>query len=136
MHQLETSQSRAAESNDSGKDSGVFGLSHKSLNLKASWPCASLSGARPKQGSLSSGSRKADTDLNTFPERMQGKFTAIKDSLSKIVLPADLRLNDSRSGITRQDQGHRDTIVKCAHYAKTLLKLVGTVTRRRSLKMI
>ena len=34
----------------------------------------------------------------------QGEFQTLKDSLSKVNLPADFKLNDSRQGIKRTDQ--------------------------------
>ena len=35
---------------------------------------------------------------------LQGDFQALKDSLSRVKLPTDLRLNESRQGIQRKDQ--------------------------------
>ena len=37
----------------------------------------------------------------------QGEFQTLKDSLSKVKLPADVKLNDSRQGIKRTDHDER-----------------------------
>lgn len=57
----------------------------------------------------------------------QGEFQSIKDSLQKLTLPADLRLNDSRSGIKRQDQPFNNAVVKSARYVETTLKVISTL---------
>ena len=51
---------------------------------------------------------------------IQGDFQALKDSLSRINLPADLKLNKSRQGIQRQDQPVFNVLCKYIRYNETL----------------
>jgi len=58
---------------------------------------------------------------------IQGDFQALKDSLSRIKLPPDLKLNESRQGIQRQDQPLFNVLCKCSRYNETLVKLLSTI---------
>ena len=59
---------------------------------------------------------------------IQGEFAAIKESLQRIKLPAELRLNDSnKQGIKRQDHPLANVITKSARYAETIFKQLSTV---------
>jgi len=58
---------------------------------------------------------------------IQGDFQALKDSLSRIKRPADLKLNESRQGIQRQDQPVFNVLCKCSPYNETLVKLLSTI---------
>jgi len=58
---------------------------------------------------------------------IQGDFQALKDSLSRIKLPSDLKLNESRQGIQRQDQPVFNVLCKCSRYNETLVKLLSTI---------
>ena len=53
----------------------------------------------------------------------QGEFQTLKDSLSKVKSPADVKLNDSRQGIKRTDQPLMNALAKCGHYCETDIKL-------------
>ena len=54
----------------------------------------------------------------------QGEFQTLKDSLSKVKLPADVKLNDSRQGIKRTDQPLMNALAKCGRYCETGIKLL------------
>ena len=58
---------------------------------------------------------------------VQGQFQAIKESLSSLRLAPDLRLNETRTGIQRNDQPVFNNLVKSARYVETTLKLVGSI---------
>ena len=58
---------------------------------------------------------------------LQGEFSALKDSLQRIQLPGELKLNDSRQGIRRSDQQVLNVISKCGRYNETLMKLLTTI---------
>ena len=49
----------------------------------------------------------------------QGEFQTLKDSLSKVKLPTDVKLNDSRQGIKRTDQPLMNALAKCGRYCET-----------------
>jgi len=54
----------------------------------------------------------------------QGDFQALRDSLSKVKLPADVKLNDSRQGIKRTDQPLMNALAKCGRYCETGIKFL------------
>jgi len=67
---------------------------------------------------------------------IQGEFQALKDSLTRIQLPADLKLNDSRQGICRNDQGTLSVIAKCGRFSETLVKLLTTLDADKPLSQV
>ena len=64
---------------------------------------------------------------NSWPpiEDIQSEFAAIKDTLTKVKLRADLRLCDSRQGVRRSDQTTYNIFSCCARYAETSIKLLS-----------
>ena len=56
---------------------------------------------------------------------IQEEFQTIKDSLQKVKLPADQKLNDSRVGINRAEQPLYNVVSKCGRYIETAIKWVG-----------
>ena len=56
---------------------------------------------------------------------IEGEFMTVKDSVQKICLPPDLKLNESRQGIKREDQPTLNLITKSARYIETALKILG-----------
>ncbi len=61
---------------------------------------------------------------------LQGEFQAIKDTLQRIKLPSDLKLNDSRRGVKATDRPMFNQICKSARYVETALKLLGSIDRQ------
>ena len=63
-------------------------------------------------------------------EDTQGRAKAIADSLRSVILPPELKLNEARghSGIRKCDQVTANIIAKCAVFAETALKLIGTLS--------
>ena len=57
----------------------------------------------------------------------QAEYSAIKDSVQAVRLPADQKLQDSRTGIRRQDQGTYNNLARSARYTETALKLLSTL---------
>jgi hypothetical protein len=55
---------------------------------------------------------------------LQAEFESIKDSVSKLRLPADLKLQADRQGIRKEDVPTLKIIHKAARYCETTLKLV------------
>ena len=60
-------------------------------------------------------------------EDIQSEFAAVKDTLTKVKLPADLRLCDSRQGIRRSDQTTYNILARCGRYAETSIKLLSSI---------
>lgn len=58
---------------------------------------------------------------------LQAEFQTLKDSLNKVKIPAELKLNDSRQGIKRSDQPLLNVITKCGRYCETAIKLLATI---------
>ena len=56
----------------------------------------------------------------------QEDFNTIKDCVQKIKLPPDLKLNESKQGIRRDDQQVLSVISRSAQYAETALKVLST----------
>lgn len=63
---------------------------------------------------------------------VQGEFAAVKDAYQSVKLPSDLRLNESRTGIRRQDQGEFNLIAKSARYIETVFKVLSQADCARS----
>ena len=68
-----------------------------------------------------------NNNINHMDSDAQQEFVIIKDSLSKVRLPKELKVEDSRQGVRRGEQGRIVTIGKCARYAETSLKLLSTI---------
>jgi len=75
--------------------------------------------------------KQNDKTENNFID-VQAEYAAIKDAVSKVKLPADLRLNDSRQGIRREDQQALQILAKSARYAETSIKVLGTLEKTLS----
>ena len=52
----------------------------------------------------------------------QGEFQPLKDSLSRLKLPSELKLNESRQGIQRTDHAVYNVLIRCALYSETSLR--------------
>ena len=68
-----------------------------------------------------------ETDTSVGASRdIQGEFAAIRDSLQRVKLPSDIRLNDSnKQGVRRQDHPTANILIKCARYIETLFKILS-----------
>ena len=64
----------------------------------------------------------------------QEDYQAIKDSVQRIKLPANLKLNESKQGIRRDDQQTLSVIARTARYTETTLKLLSTYDENNSRK--
>ena len=84
--------------------------------------------ARPGQEQGPGPIRTLDTDTTgvSYSDSIQEEFLTIKDSLQRVRLPADQKLNDSRTGINRSEQPLYNVVAKCGRYVETALKWVGT----------
>jgi hypothetical protein len=58
-------------------------------------------------------------------EQLQEEFVSIKESVSSIRLPPYLKVSDSRQGLKRENQAAYNTVIKCAKYAETSLKILS-----------
>ena len=67
-----------------------------------------------------------DDDLDIVDA--QADFATIKEAVSKVKLPADLRLCDQKQGIKKDDQQTLQVLSKSARYVETSIKLLGTIT--------
>ena len=59
------------------------------------------------------------------PADLQAQYRAIRDGLSKVKLPQDLVVGDSRSGIGKADLARFQVIQKCARFQETALKILS-----------
>ena len=80
-------------------------------------------GIPPQRGAV-----RSTSQLDT-----QGEFQTLKDSLSKVKLPADVKLNDSRQDIKRTDQPFMIAMAKCGRYCETGIKLLCSLKQELSL---
>ena len=62
---------------------------------------------------------------------IQQEFTVIKDTVQRVKLPNDLKVDDSRQGVQRKDQQRLNILSKCARYAETITKLLSTLQAER-----
>lgn len=58
---------------------------------------------------------------------IQGEFDSIKDSLSRVKLPPELRLNESRVGIGRTEQPLFALLARSARYVETSIKYLSSL---------
>ncbi len=61
-----------------------------------------------------------DTDV-------QGQYQSIRDSVQRIRLPSDLKLNETRRGVRACDKPHFNTLTRSARYVETALKVIASV---------
>ena len=57
----------------------------------------------------------------------QGEFQTLKDSFSRLKLPSEIKLTESRQVIQRADQAVYHILTRCARYSETSLKLLSTI---------
>lgn len=76
------------------------------------------------EGPVSSAPKLSSPDVSGFND-IQEKFNIIKASVEKVILPTQLKLHDSRSGIKREDQPVLNVVGKCGRYIETALKLIS-----------
>ena len=69
----------------------------------------------------------------TFPDfnAVQEEFRTIKDAVQKVKLPKEIKVEESKKGIKRQDQSKAAIITNCASYTECLLKLLLTCPEDR-----
>lgn len=69
----------------------------------------------------------ADPSSATGDSRdIQGEFSALRDSLQNIKLPAELRLNDgNKQGLKRQDHPLANVLIKCARFTEANFKILS-----------
>ena len=80
----------------------------------------------------SGGPSPADfAESSTAGDDIQGRFYSIKDSLQKVCLPPEYKLNESRQGIKKAELSTFNVLSKSARYVETTLRLLGTVTDQR-----
>ena len=71
----------------------------------------------------------ASPDDDTFDiGDAQADFATIKEAVSKVKLPADLRLCDQKQGIKKDDQQTLQVLSRSARYVETSIKLLGKIT--------
>ena len=106
----------------------ISGERHPAASLSSSVPQADVN-ARQNEPTRS---QEAPSPAPLFGatgrrQDIQGEFQALRDSLTRIQLPADLKLNDSRQGIRKNDQPVLNVITRCGKYNETLMKLLTTI---------
>jgi hypothetical protein len=76
-----------------------------------------------QQDRLGAQNRSAKAESNP----VQQEFNVIRDALQRVKLPADLKLDDSKQGVSRVDQKRLNVVQRCARYGETMLKLLSTM---------
>ena len=74
------------------------------------------------------------TVRSTSQPDTQGEFQTLKDSLIKVKLTADMKLNDSRQGIKQTNQPLMNALAKCGRYFETGIKLLCSLEAGTELK--
>ena len=69
-------------------------------------------------------STAAASGLQAVKTDFQSEFVAIKDSVSKVKLPAEYKLNDNRFAVDKKDNIAYNILSKCARYSETTIKLL------------
>ena len=91
-------------------------------------PAAAILAAKispQESGIQESGEFPLRTDhQNISTEDIQGDFKSVKDSYSRTTIASDLRLFAEKSGIKRDDFPRYNTVVNCAKYSETILKVL------------
>jgi hypothetical protein len=64
-------------------------------------------------------------------EDVQKSYEQIKDSLTKIVLPDELKVFDTKSGIARELQPAANILSRCSRYGETALKQLSKVVNKK-----
>ena len=70
---------------------------------------------------------RASAEAPAFHE-VQEQFNAVKQTVDKVILPNQLKLHNSRTGIRKEDQSTLNVISKCGRYVGTVLKLLSQAT--------
>ena len=68
---------------------------------------------------------EAGSSSNTA--ELQRSYEIIRDSLTKVYLPEDLHVYDSKSGISRECQSTLSVLSKCSRYTETALKQLSVI---------
>jgi len=76
---------------------------------------------------LGAGAGPKTTGQDTANINVQQEFIVIKDSLARVKLPNDLKVNDTFRGVARKDQPRSTVVSKCARYGETLIKLLSAL---------
>ena len=66
-------------------------------------------------------------DLGSYSDLMS-EYRSVRDSLSKVKLPVDLTVGDSRAGVGKVDLPRFNVIQKCAKFQETALKILSTAS--------
>ena len=92
--------------------------------LKSSQP-GGTTGSGDNKGALSAQipNQGPHTEQSSASVDVQEEYRAISDSVSKVRLPVDQKLNN-RGGVTANLRAHSNTITRCARYTETILKLI------------
>jgi hypothetical protein len=88
---------------------------------------SSRQNGRPNTRDDTRGNRTLQLVPDLALDDIQQEFAIIKDSLQRVRLPKDLKVEDSRQGVKRNDQGRINNIAKCARYSETALKILSTI---------
>ena len=71
---------------------------------------------------------------NSQRSDIQEHYKSIKDAIQRVKIPPELKVDDPRKGVKRQEQGKAAIIPACAGYGETLLKLLLTLEPEKPLK--
>jgi len=116
------SVSKKLDSFDRRIQEGIECVQRDTLNSRSSPALADLSDQTQRSSHVAPG-----TACATGTSDIQGDFAALRDSLSRIKLPAELKLNESRQGIRRSDQPVLNILTKCSRYSETSARLLSTI---------
>ena len=137
VHQLE-SEFLQKNQNQGNKLSGEDQRTREGSELGATSQSESFftgkSAVRETLGERTSAYQLADGEFsgNGIAVCVQDEFTAIKDKVSSVKIPPELRVGNSKVGIRREDQLTANIIGNSARYVETTLKLLWNLNNGAS----
>ena len=69
----------------------------------------------------------AGIDFGSYSD-LQAEFRSVRDAVSKVKLPQDLIVGDSRAGARKADLARFQVIQKCARFQETVLKILSAAS--------
>ena len=110
-----------------GDSSQRHGQHHGGAPLPGATLSTGASGSLGTAGNIPQAGAVARVD-NT----VQDEYQSIKDKVSSVKIPQELRVGTSKTGIKREDQNTANIIANCAKYVETTLKLLWNLDEEAS----
>ena len=73
--------------------------------------------------------QREESLTNIQSPNLKWEYEALKDPLSKVLLPSGCRINDNKSGINSKDKEQAASLWRSGHFVETGLKLMSEVQK-------